>query len=181
MFAKWFRLSLLLFVIWFLLSGRTEARFLITGAVCAAVIAFCCVPMLHTVYRGKRYYLLDIDLLRFFPYFFWLYKEIFFSSLDVMGTVLSPKKRIHSQLLRFHCDLEAPGAVVLFINSIILTPGTVTIDVTDENDFIVNALTDHAAEGLLSGVMQQKIARVFHEDLKQNRMKYRETGGQADV
>ena len=46
------------------------------------------------------------------------------------------------------------------------TPGTVTIDVRENSSFfVVHALTDHAAEGLLEGTMQRKIGKLFGEDV----------------
>ena len=44
-----------------------------------------------------------------------------------------------------------------------MTPGTVTINVTPEGIYEVHALTDGAAEGLLSGAMPRKVAELFGE------------------
>ena len=55
-------------------------------------------------------------------------------------------------------------ATSVLINSIILTPGTVTVEVSDEKHFVVHALTDDAAGGLLEGTMQRKIAELFGEE-----------------
>lgn len=53
-------------------------------------------------------------------------------------------------------------ATVLLTNSIILTPGTVTVDVKDDV-FTVHALTQKAADGLLEGEMVRRIARLYDE------------------
>ena len=156
--------AIFIFVIWFLLSGKTEAKFIILGAVTAILVSIICTPMLHTMKAGRRYYIFKFDYLRMIVYFFWLFKEIILSSFDVMKAIISPKDKIHFRLLRFACALQNPAAVVLFMNSITLTPGTITIDI-EGNEFVVNALTETAAEGLLAGTMQKKIAELFHEDL----------------
>lgn len=44
-------------------------------------------------------------------------------------------------------------------NSITLTPGTITIDV-DENEFIVHAVAIELAEGLMEGEMQRRIKAI---------------------
>ena len=54
-------------------------------------------------------------------------------------------------------------ATVVLANSITLTPGTITMNVTDDGLFEVHALTDGAAEGLLDGSMQKKVAELFNE------------------
>ena len=164
MVKKRIGLAITAFVIWFILSGKTEPKFLIIGAVTAAIVGYLCTPMLHTMKNGKRYYVLKVDYPRFILYFLWLFKEIILSSLDIAKTIIHPKQKIHYRMLRFECALENPAAVTLFINSITLTPGTITIDV-DRQIFMVNALTDVAAEGLIAGEMQRRIAAVFHEDL----------------
>lgn len=52
-------------------------------------------------------------------------------------------------------------AYVMLANSITLTPGTVTINVTDEDLFEIHALTDGAAAGVLDGSMQKKVAELY--------------------
>ena len=44
-----------------------------------------------------------------------------------------------------------------------VTPGTVTVEVKEEKYFLVHALTDEAALGLMDGTMQRKIAELFGE------------------
>mgnify|MGYP003299210993 CR=1 FL=1 len=51
------------------------------------------------------------------------------------------------------------GLSCIFIKSITLTPGTVTLDIQDDI-FIIHAISDHAAEGLVSS-MAQRINNVF--------------------
>lgn len=113
--------------------------------------------------RKKRYFLLDVRTVKLIGYWIWLLKEIAKSSWGVAVAVMSPKMKINPQIIEFDYDYKNPIAVSLLINSIILTPGTVTIDVQNERHFTVHALTDDAAEGLLEGTMQRKIADLFHE------------------
>jgi multicomponent Na+:H+ antiporter subunit E len=49
-------------------------------------------------------------------------------------------------------------AYVVLANSITLTPGTVTLNVTDDGLFEIHALTVGAAEGVLDGSFQKKVA-----------------------
>ena len=94
-----------------------------------------------------------------------LFVQIAKSSIDVAKIVISPnmKKKMNPQLVEFDCWYQNPIATSVLINSIILTPGTVTVEVKDERHFIVHALTDEAALGILDGTMQRKIAELFGE------------------
>ena len=66
-------------------------------------------------------------------------------------------------LVTVHTDLKTETARVILANSITLTPGTVTMNVTEDGLYEIHALTDGAAEGLLGGGMQQKVADLFGE------------------
>lgn len=158
-------MSALLFFLWVILSGKFEAKFIISGAVCSMIVAALCLPIMR-VRKGERsYFVVSVNPLKLFAYFLWLVKEIFFSAIDVCRAILS-NKHISPQLVRFRCSFENPSATVMLVNSIILTPGTVTVDVSDDDEFLVHALTDGAAEGLLEGEMMRRIARLYGEDRK---------------
>lgn len=165
MAKRWICMSALLFFLWVILSGKFEAKFIISGAVCSMIVAALCLPIMR-VRKGERsYFVVSVNPLKFFAYFLWLVKEIFFSAIDVCRAILS-NKHISPQLVRFRCSFENPSATVMLVNSIILTPGTVTVDVSDDDEFLVHALTDGAAEGLLEGEMMRRIARLYGEDRK---------------
>lgn len=165
MAKRWICMSALLFFLWVILSGKFEAKFIISGAVCSMVVAALCLPIMR-VRKGERsYFVVSVNPLKLFAYFLWLVKEIFFSAIDVCRAILS-NKHISPQLVRFRCSFENPSATVMLVNSIILTPGTVTVDVSDDDEFLVHALTDGAAEGLLEGEMMRRIARLYGEDRK---------------
>ena len=58
---------------------------------------------------------------------------------------------------------ENPMANVVLANSIILTPGTITLDVMEGGIFEVHAINEGAACDMLSGSMAKKVASVFGE------------------
>ncbi len=165
MAKRWICMSALLFFLWVILSGKFEAKFIISGAVCSMVVAALCLPIMRVKKGERSYFVVSVNPLKLFAYFLWLVKEIFFSAIDVCRAILS-NKHISPQLVRFRCSFENPSATVMLVNSIILTPGTVTVDVSDDDEFLVHALTDGAAEGLLEGEMMRRIARLYGEDPK---------------
>ncbi len=165
MAKRWICMSALLFFLWVILSGKFEAKFIISGAVCSMVVAALCLPIMRVKKGERSYFIVSVNPLKLFAYFLWLVKEIFFSAIDVCRAILS-NKHISPQLVRFRCSFENPSATVMLVNSIILTPGTVTVDVSDDDEFLVHALTDGAAEGLLEGEMMRRIARLYGEDPK---------------
>lgn len=165
MVKYWLKGTVILYASWLLLSGILKPKFLIVGLVTAMFVAAICLPSMWIEGRdGKsRFCLLDVGFFKLAKYWIWLFIEIAKSSFHVAKIVMSPKMKINPQLVEFDCWYRNPIATSVLINSIILTPGTVTVEVKDERHFLVHALTDEAALGLLDGTMQRKIAELFGE------------------
>ncbi|SCJ68978.1 putative monovalent cation/H+ antiporter subunit E [uncultured Eubacterium sp.] len=165
MFKNWLKTTILLYVLWFILSGRTESKFLMLGLISSMVIASLCQPMLYIENRleNRKHFILDLHYVKFIGYWIWLLGEIVKSSLSVCRLIIKKKIEIDPQVIQFQCHFKNPIATTLFVNSIILTPSTVTVNVDPNNVFTVHALTVEAAEDLLGGEMQRRIAKVFDE------------------
>ena len=143
-----------LFGLWVLLSGKLDAFHLSIGFLGAALIAWVNTEPQH----------LDeppLPLVRLVLYLPWLFWEIVKSSLNVTKIILDPKLPINPRLIKYPTNLGNNPAVVLLGNSITLTPGTVTIEVTSK-ELVVHALDDESSSELESRAMERKIAEVFH-------------------
>jgi multicomponent Na+:H+ antiporter subunit E len=76
--------------------------------------------------------------------------------------VLHPKLPIEPGLLRFRTRLRSQVGHVILANSITLTPGTITVDLSD-GTYLVHALVPGAAASLLEAKMQSKLEAIFGE------------------
>ncbi len=80
--------------------------------------------------------------------------------------VLHPKMPISPCLVRFRISLPHALARLTLATSITLTPGTVTLDVQDD-EFLVHALTASNARALCpqegSGAIQRRVAALYAE------------------
>ena len=153
-----------LFMVWAVLSGKFETKFLLIGFFSSLAISFICLPMLLIRNaEGKEFFVFGINYPKFFIYFLWLCGEIFKSSLAVAAEIIKPRMDYEPRIVYFAMPFENPMASVILANSIILTPGTITIDVEDDGVFEVHALTAGAAEDLLGGEMQRRVAALFGE------------------
>ncbi|MDW7712061.1 MAG: Na+/H+ antiporter subunit E [Deferrisomatales bacterium] len=102
-------------------------------------------------------------VLRFLAYHLWMPVQILISAVYVARIVLSPRMDIRPQMVRYRSAQPNGFAKMLLGNSITLTPGTLTVDV-DGDRFLVHALTEDTAQGLLDGTMQTKVARLFQDE-----------------
>lgn len=159
--------AVLLMVLWFVMSQKTEPKFLIIGAASSVLIAAIANRILTMPGRrsGEPYYVASVDPVKAVSYFFWLLVQIVKSALYVSKVALFRMDELDPSIAWFRADYDSPAARALLANSITLTPGTVTIDISDDGIYSVHALTRELREGLLDGSMQRKIAWLYGEDI----------------
>jgi multicomponent Na+:H+ antiporter subunit E len=153
---KFFVLFFCLVGLWLLWSGLYLPLMLALG------LASC----ILVVWLVKRFDTLDQETVPvhigwgIFTYWPWLIKEIIVSSLQVTRLVLSPKMPISPQLVKVQSLNNDEVGRVIFGNSITMTPGTITLDIDHDGMVTVHALTREGAEGVLTGDMNAKVARL---------------------
>jgi multicomponent Na+:H+ antiporter subunit E len=129
-------LTILSFVIWFLLVWPFDV---VTNALeWQSVIAGVIVSIFVGLYFGDKI----TRKLRFtdvFKRIFWitLYVPVFFwyvvvANLDVVYRVVHPDMPIHPGIVKVKTTLKNPAGRTMLANSITLTPGTLTVDITDD-------------------------------------------------
>jgi multicomponent Na+:H+ antiporter subunit E len=144
--------ALVLFVFWLLLSGHFTAFLLAVGAAAAFAIAA----------LGRRMEVIDHEghpihlSWRALAYWPWLLKEIAKSAWQVARIVLAPSLPISPTLVRVKPSQKTAVGVVTYANSITLTPGTISVEVTPR-EILVHALTREGAEGLAAGEMDRRV------------------------
>ncbi len=150
----------IMFGVWVVLSGKFDPFHLSLGVISCAIVAYLSADLLRPSMRG-----LLILLIRWVPYLLWLMKEIFKANLHVTYLVFHPRMMdlIDPEIIKFRSKLEGDLALVTFANSITLTPGTITVNVSPDGDFKVHAI-DKASGEPLPGEMEARIAKVFGEE-----------------
>ena len=81
-----------------------------------------------------------------------------------MYLVFHPKmmELINPQIIEFESRLKSDYARTAFANSITLTPGTITVNVTVLGRFSVHCIDDQSGQSL-PGDMEERIVKVFRE------------------
>ena len=136
---------LLFFVVWIVFNGRLTWEIAFFGvAIAALVFAFVCKFMGYSVQREKALYK-KIPLLC--KYVALLIKEIVKANLAVCRMILSRREQVEPVIGRVPVKLQTETARVLLANSITLTPGTITVSLT-EQELLVHCLDKTMAEGM---------------------------------
>ena len=158
-------LALVLFAFWMVLSGRTETKFVIYGILTAVVTTWVTYPLLLVPNKdgSKKYYVFGFSIPKMIMYFFWLMWQLVLANIDVLLATTGQELNIDPKVVRFRFRADNPMASVILANSITLTPGTVTMNVTEDGVYEIHALTVGAAAGVLDGGMQKKVADLYGE------------------
>ncbi len=158
-FAAPFVVFLLLMAFWIPFSGTFDAFHLSLGVISCAFVAIISHKFLFEDFSrpGKLK-----KTIRFIAYLPWLIYQIILSNLHVVHMILFPSK-IRPQIVMIKPALKSELSMVTLANSITLTPGTVTMEIID-GQYYVHAISQKAADDLVSGDMEKRVAHVFFED-----------------
>lgn len=135
-----------------MLSGHTEPLLIVLGILSS----------LLSVYLSKRMNIIDHEsypfhlsarLLRYYPY---LVKEIIVANIDVIKRILKPGHSISPQIITLPAAKQTDLSKVIYANSITLTPGTVTLELSGD-EIKVHALSKEGAEDLQTGQMANAV------------------------
>jgi multicomponent Na+:H+ antiporter subunit E len=160
-------LTLALFALWVVLSGKFDAFHLLIGAGSALCISLGTHRLLllpPAIGPASVYPVRAIPWFGLLAYLPWLGWQIVLASVHIAFVVLHPRMPISPRLVRFRTSLPHTLARLTLATSITLTPGTVTLDVQDD-EFLVHALTEPSARGLApeaeEGTMQRRVAALY--------------------
>ncbi len=148
----------MLLAAWLVLSGHFDPLHLAYGVVCSALVAQLSAGLFFTETPSRRLLAAAWGAVRFLP---WLLLEIVLANLHVVYLVCRPGQ-LRPQIVRFRTRLRGDVARVFLGNAITLTPGTITLDIEDD-EFIVHAVSDVSAASLRSGEMEQRIGRALNQ------------------
>ncbi|MCP5050095.1 MAG: Na+/H+ antiporter subunit E [bacterium] len=168
----------LLMAVWLLLSGHYDPTHITMGVISVSIVVWLHIPLRkyyafeeeigETEDRLKGLQPVRIRYSRLLFYIPWLIWQIVIASLQVAVVVLNPKplKYIDPALLKFKTKLPNPSAQVILGNSITLTPGTITVQIKDE-EFLVHALMDKSYGGIEDSSLPDEVGKLYDKKTKQ--------------
>jgi multicomponent Na+:H+ antiporter subunit E len=89
-------------------------------------------------------------------FYLWLSKEIILSNITVVKHIWLGNKSISPTLQKIKISQQTDMGKVIYANSITLTPGTIAIDLI-EDEIIVHALLSQGVEVLETGEMDRRV------------------------
>ena len=148
---------LLFFLVWVIFNGRLTLEIALFGiAVAGAVFAFVCRFMEYSLKKELRFYRL---MPAFVQYLYYLIKEIVFSNITVSRMILTRKEEMEPVIVHVRTSLKSEIARVILANSITLTPGTITVSLTDDK-LLVHCLDKSLSEGMEDSVFVRLLQKM---------------------
>lgn len=121
-----FLLNILLAIAWGALTGEFYPINLLFGYLLAFVL-------LWVIFRnqpGQKYF---VRLPKIIEFIFFFLGELVLANLRVAVTVLSPRMDIQPGVIAVPLDLETDTEITLLMNLITLTPGSLSLDISDDH------------------------------------------------
>jgi multicomponent Na+:H+ antiporter subunit E len=124
----------LAFVIWILLTwpfvdGKIDLQVVIAGLIASVIVAV----LFHEILPKEHHIFISpvriFWLLVYVPVFFYYVMK---ANLDVVYRALHPKMPIRPGIVKIKTTLKTESGITALANSITLTPGTLTVDLTDD-------------------------------------------------
>ena len=165
---RWLAYGILLVGLWVALSGKLNGLFLTAGIISSAAVLFVTEAIFHPSDPSgferppsRVSWLVGtmIRLVIYFPLFLW---EIAVANVHVASLVLDPRMPIRPTLVEFESPLRTEASNAVLANSITLTPGTVTVDMSAHR-FIIHCISETSRQGIEDGTLLRHVARAFGE------------------
>lgn len=145
-------LGVSLLIFWLVMSGHYTGLITTLGVLSVLLVLYIAHRM--DLYDHETF---PIHLTRgIFAYWSWLAREVFKANIDVARILISRDMRLSPRIVRVSAGQNTDLGVVIFANSITLTPGTVSVEI-EGGEIIVHALTNELADGVLNGEMDRRI------------------------
>ena len=119
----------LAFVIWMLLTWQIDVQVIIAGLIASVIVAL----LFHEILPKEPHVFLSpirlFWLLVYLPVFFYYMVK---ANFDVVYRALHPRMPIKPGIVKIKTTLKTESGITALATSIPLTPGTLTVDLTDD-------------------------------------------------
>lgn len=158
------------FVFWLMLAWPVspfDGSLLIGDIVAGVVVSIFVALVMHEIIRVKFIRLLNpVSWFWLFIYIFVLAYYVIKGGLDVSYRVLHPRMPIRPGIIKIRSVLQTDTGRTALANCITLTPGTLTIDVTDDGVFYIHwlnvlSLDEEEAAKLVLRRFEWFVLRIF--------------------
>jgi multicomponent Na+:H+ antiporter subunit E len=149
-------------IFWLLLTFKITVPNIIVGSVASLICSLIFTRFfIHNIYKlmqPHRYFWFLVYLV----VFIW---ECIKANFDVAYRVLHPAMPIRPGIVKVKTTLKSDMAKMLLANSITMTPGTISVDIIDDNLYIhwiyIRSEDPEVYTGIITGAFEKYIKRII--------------------
>jgi multicomponent Na+:H+ antiporter subunit E len=156
-------------IVWCLFSWPPDGAHLLVGIFVAALVAVLLGEMViqqpHLIARHPRRYF--YFCFQYVPMFLW---EVLKANIDVAYRVIHPRLPINPGIVKVTTSLRSDIALTLLANSITLTPGTMSVDISEDRSSLyvhwIDVRTDdvEAATKAIAERFEKILHKIFNQE-----------------
>ena len=159
---KYIALFILSLIFWLLLTFKLTVPNIIVGSVasviCSLFFGRFFITNVYKLLQPQRYFW-------FVVYLFVFIWECIKANLDVAYRVLHPAMPIRPGIVKVKTTLKSDLAKMLLANSITMTPGTISVDIIDDNIYIhwiyIRSEDPDVYTGMITGPFEKYIKKII--------------------
>jgi len=159
---------ILAFITWVILTwpfvdGEIDIEVIIAGVIASAIVSV----LFHEILPKEHHiFTSPVRIFWFLVYIPVLFYYVMKANLDVVYRALHPKMPIRPGIVKVKTNLKTESGITALANSITLTPGTLTVDLTDDGYLYVhwiNVKTDDTeqATGYIARRFEWFLEKIF--------------------
>lgn len=130
---KYITLFIIILIIWFLMTFNLETPNIIVGCIAALITA---IVFGRSFLQDSKKFFQPVRYFWIIVYLFVFIWECIKANFDVAYRVLSPKMPIKPGIVKVKTKLKTNIGKTFLANSITMTPGTITVDVIDDDFYV---------------------------------------------
>jgi len=117
------------FIIWILLTWQVNVQVIIAGVIASIIVS----ALFHEILpKEHRVFISPVRLFWFLVYMPVFFYYVIKANFDVVYRALHPAMPIKPGIVKIKTSLQTESGITALANSITLTPGTLTVDLTDD-------------------------------------------------
>lgn len=141
-----FLLNLILTIVWVFLTGSLAFANFVFGF----LLSFMVLWLISRKQENRKYFVIAPRIIGFFFYFLY---ELFKANLQVAADVITPKFYMQPGIVAYPLDAKSELEITMLANIISLTPGTLSLDVSDDNSVLyIHAMYVSDKEEFIQGI-----------------------------
>jgi len=153
---------LIYFLFWLAYTSSLIFEDMLVGLVLSFLLSLFTYKSFSSLNSDKNLLVRFINTIKYIPLFI---IEMIKANIDVARRVINPKLPINPGIVKVKTDLESDYAKLFLANSITLTPGTLTMDVIEDNLYIhwidVETKDKNIQKNLISKKFEDNLEGIF--------------------